>query len=238
MNKERILIVEDSLSQQILIRDCLQDSYHVTVHSQFETAVDIIKNQNFDLYLLDIQLDQGSGFDLCNLIRENNHSKDSPILFLSAIEEINQRVLGFSLGGDDYIIKPFNPLDLKARVSALLKRTQRKKQNYQIKLGEIEIDLITQTVRTFENGSSINIDLTTIEFKLLRYFAQNYEHVLSREQILNEVWGHSVNVLDRTVDSKISSLRKKLNQYANYINSVHGMGYRFAIPIDKQRKAA
>lgn len=238
MSKEKILIVEDSDAAQILIRKCLQDDYHITMHSHFETASDVIKSQFFDLYLLDIKLVDGSGFDLCSLIKGGNHSNESPVFFLSAIEEINQRVLGFSLGADDYILKPFNPLDLKARIEATLKRTRRKKQNYQIRIGDLELDLITQQVRIHDNGHSKIIELTTIEYRLLKYFIQHTEHVLSREQILNEVWGKSVHVLNRTVDSKVSSLRKKLNIYANYINSVHGMGYRFSLPNFRNKESA
>jgi DNA-binding response OmpR family regulator len=152
------------------------------------------------------------------------------VIFLTAKNSVSDKVLGFSVGADDFISKPFDGLELKARVDSRLRKRDRERAESDIlKLGDIEINKSTQKVQIFENGQATDIDLTPIEFKLLLFLCKEVNKVYSRDEILNSVWGESIHVYSRSVDTHISKLRKKLGSKSSYIESVHGSGYRFVV---------
>jgi DNA-binding response OmpR family regulator len=230
-----ILLVEDSIETYHLVKLALGQSVHLEWCKSLGEAFANIHKRPFDLVLLDLVLPDGDGYRLCSMMQTNDQLKRIPVIFLSAKTGVADKVMGFSVGGDDFITKPFEPVELKARVESRLRRLVRERnENDFVRLGELEINRVTQRVHAFDGGADQEIDLTPIEFKLLLFLARKPNHVFSREEVLNSVWGQSIYVYARSVDTHISKLRKKLGDHAHYIQSVHGTGYRFGLE-DAQR---
>lgn len=225
MNK-KILLIDDSLDVFELVSHALKNT-----QLDLQFAINAIEARNalrkikFDLILLDISLPDTNGLDLYKeiVLEELNHS--TPIFFLTANHETETKVTAFESGAHDYIQKPFHTLELKARIVAALKRTS-SKQNSTLQFGNLELNIVDHKAFINEKGSKKDLSLTPIEFKLLSLFARNPEKTFSRENVLETIWGN-VNVYDRTIDTHIYSLRKKLNSYNNCVESVMGVGYRF-----------
>lgn len=230
MDKPRILIVEDEVSHQLLIQKALEGQFEICLASTYAEAKTLIERESFDLFLLDIMLDEHDGFELCAQIKAFEKHKMMPIIFLSSRAEVTSKVLGFTLGADDYIVKPCDPMELRARIVSKLKRNQEmEKQERHLEVGDLLFHVDQQKIEVKPGaGEESPFELTPLEFKLMYYLARHQDHVLSRNQILDNVWGQSTNVLDRTVDTYIAALRKKLGVRAKYIRSVHGVGYRFS----------
>jgi DNA-binding response OmpR family regulator len=229
MQKKHILLVEDCEIHQLIIKSLLRDGQLTIVASQVE-ASNLIKTQNYDLIILDILLSDGDGMLLCQTARLSSTNELTPILFLTSRSEISDRLTGFDLGADDYVVKPFNHLELKARIEALLRRVSLNKLNSLLKFGPITIDPSTLTAWIKVDNKQSPVDLTSSEFKLLVYFIQNPDKIVTREQILEVVWNNATtHVIDRTVDAKVSLLRKKLNPYGNILKSIYGVGYRLSL---------
>lgn len=222
-----ILLVEDSkeiyrMVNQALAGPLLEVKWVTTVSE----AEQVIAKNNYEVILLDIELPDGSGIDLCSKIQLN--SPEQPIFFLTSHDELSEKVLGFSAGADDYITKPFNPLELKARVEAKLKKLEIIKKSAELfKWNEIEINMSSQEVRILEDDGLQLADLTALEFKILTYFANRMGEVIDRESMLDDIWGEDIHVYSRSVDTHVSKLRKKLSSVAHIIESVHGVGYKF-----------
>lgn len=229
--KNIILLVEDTkeifrMVEQALAGPLIQLDWSESVAS----AEEALKSQSYDLILLDIELPDGSGIDLCSKIQAEK--PELPIFFLTSHSDLSEKVLGFSAGADDYITKPFNPLELKARVEAKLKKLAAlKSQADFLKWKEIEIDKSSQEVTISFDGNSESVELTALEFKLLTYLASRKGDVIERESMLNDIWGKDVHVYSRSVDTHVSKLRKKLGPVSHIIESVHGAGYKFS-PTD------
>lgn len=180
----------------------------------------------FDLVLLDIELPDGNGVDFCSEV--NAIDAQLPVFFLTANETLSDKVLGFSAGADDYITKPFAPLELKARIEAKFKKTdQIKKASDILKWEELKINKSRQEVHILEMGQFEKVDLTALEFKLLMYFANKPFEVIHRDELLDKLWGQDVHVYARSVDTHVSKLRKKLGSVSHVIESIHGSGYKF-----------
>ncbi|MBD64899.1 MAG: hypothetical protein CME62_06810 [Halobacteriovoraceae bacterium] len=185
-----------------------------------------LKDNHYDIVLLDIELPDGSGLELCSKIQAI--SPDLTIFFLTGHNDLSEKVLGFSAGADDYITKPFNPLELRARVEAKLKKLEiLKKSADSLKWKEIQINKASQQVKILEGEDYKQIDLTALEFKLLTYFANRPREVIDRDTMLNDIWGRDIHVYSRSVDTHVSKLRKKLKPVSHIIESVHGAGYKF-----------
>jgi two-component system phosphate regulon response regulator OmpR len=228
MNK--ILLVEDSIDAYQLVDRALGSSYELHWAQNLQDAFQAVKNHTFDLILLDVMLPDGDGFKLCSVLQTDESHAQTPVIFLTAKNSVSDKVLGFSVGADDYIPKPFDPIELKARVESKLRKKQRDAvQADIIKVGEIEINKSTQSIRIKGQPESERVELTPIEFKILLLFAKAPGKVFSRDEILNQVWGESIHVYTRSVDTHVSKLRKKITPYSNYIQSVHGSGYRFYV---------
>ena len=236
-NKAKILIFEDSLMDQALLRAALESDYNITMASTAIEGLDFSKHQAFDLFMVDLMLPDKDGFQVCSFLRNQDSSKETPIIVVTSKEEIPDKLMAFNLGADDYITKPYDALELRARVKAKLKHTLNSKKSNMIEKGGLFINLNTQRV-SIPHLQIENITFTKIEFNLLVYLASNFDHVLSRDQILETIWGSNLNVSDRTIDTHVSKIRKKLGDYGDFIESVHGTGYRFTTPQIKKSATA
>jgi len=226
--KNLILLVEDS--KEIYRMVSLAVSGPLAQLDWVETVAEAekaINRQSYDIILLDIELPDGNGLELCSKIQSTNPGL--PIFFLTSHKDLSEKVLGFSAGADDYITKPFDPLELKARVESKLKKIEVLKRSADfMKWNEIQINKASQEVKVSNQGVFENVDLTALEFKLLTYFANRRGDVIERDTILNDIWGKDVHVYSRSVDTHVSKLRKKLGPVSHIIESVHGAGYKFS----------
>lgn len=225
--REKILLIEDNKEVSILVREVLSSIAEVDWAGDIQTAKKLLEdNDPYSLILLDIELPDGNGLSFCSHLQAMEIS--APIFFLTAHSELSEKVLGFTAGAEDYITKPFEPLELKARVESKLRRIQMMKENASLlKWPSIEIDKDKQEVHLQNDGQWQKADLTSLEFKLLIYMANRPQQVVSRDSMLNDIWGENIHVYSRSVDTHVSKLRKKLGPAAHLIESVHGTGYKF-----------
>lgn len=223
-----ILVVEDHADIQLGIKIILSN-YEVVVASNLDEAQKKVDHQMFDLILLDVNLPDGNGFKFCTKLQQNEKTKDTPVIFVTAESQVEDKVMGLTLGADDYITKPFDANELRARVEARLRKKIKNliTENIFIK-GKLKFDILKQSVVLLAEKES-KLDLTALEFKILLYFARHEGEVISRDQLIDTFWGKNVNVLDRTVDSHVSNLRKKIVESGYTIQSVYGAGYSFQI---------
>ena len=170
-------------------------------------------------------LPDGSGLDLCREIKSDKEKTATPIIILTAKDDEVDKVVGFELGADDYVTKPFSVRELILRIKAVLKRGERKQENLEVQrqFGDLLIDVDSHEV--FVNDQSIT--LTALEFKLLRQLVDRRGRVQSRDQLLSDVWGYSADVTTRTVDTHIKRLREKLGSMGKYVQTIRGVGYKF-----------
>lgn len=223
-----VLIIEDSPEIFRIVERFLGQDVHLTWAKTVNEAETFLRQRTFDLIILDVILPDGDGFDFFSKAQAEGVLADVPVVFLTSKGAIQEKVLGFSLGAEDYIVKPFDPMELKARVEAKLKKRDRSKlQADTLRWNGLEINKSSQRVWINESGKPEEIHLTSIEFKLLILLASHPHRVFSRDDILDAVWGQSLYVYPRSVDTHISKLRKKLGPGAKFIESVHGSGYRF-----------
>ncbi|HZQ25392.1 MAG TPA: response regulator transcription factor [Terriglobales bacterium] len=225
---ERILLVEDEEGLRMTLSDRLQREGYVVncAHDGIE-AVDMAQRLPFDLIILDLMLPRRNGFDVCREIRHSG--KNIPILMLTARSETVDKIVGLKLGADDYVTKPFEMAEVVARVEALLRRLPSKTADSRdvLHAGPIRVDL--RGTEVTRDGRVVN--LSAREFQLLRYFLENRGTTLSRDQLLQTVWGYGGTTFTRTVDVHVASLRQKLEkdpQQPELILTVKGMGYKFA----------
>ncbi|MBO5530762.1 MAG: response regulator transcription factor [Bacilli bacterium] len=214
-----ICLVEDEKSLQELLKTYLEkEGYKVNAFSRGEDVItEIDKNINYDLYVLDIMLeDDITGYDIIKRIREIN--EEVPIIFSSARDESIDKIMGLEMGSDDYISKPYSPKELVLRVNKIIRRTYKNDYNNMI-YNDYKIDLEKRTVSKEDKV----IDLTTLEFDLLVFFIKNKNKPITRETILNEIWGQDYYGSDRVVDDLIRRLRKKIKID---LNTIYGYGYR------------
>ncbi|MBO4865874.1 MAG: response regulator transcription factor [Ruminococcus sp.] len=222
----RILIVDDEPDIITLIsRYAKRDGYDIATAEDGRQAIEACQKEDFDLIVMDVMMPDTDGFTACKKIKE---FKDIPVIMLSARGTEFDKLFGFEVGVDDYVTKPFSPMELMARIKAILncRRTSTpEKDNGIINIGGLEIDTFGLTV-TADGEKS---ELTAKEFALLMLFVNNLGAVLSRDKILNEVWGYDSFGVDRTVDWQIKLLRNKLGSYRDCIKAVRGVGYKFEI---------
>jgi len=220
----RILVVEDDPGIAFGLRVDLQtEGYDVELESDGESALQRAAKETFDLILLDVMLPGKDGFEVCRELRRGGSR--TPIIMLTAKAQEAEKVMGLELGADDYVTKPFSPRELRARVKAALRRTG-EDQSRTYGFGDLELDFTRCELRR----AGQPVELTALEFKLLAAFVRNRGRVLSREQLLDLVWGQVTFVTDRVVDNHVVTLRKKIEPEPSeprYVLSVRGMGYRF-----------
>lgn len=227
MSKPLIIVVEDEADiQDIVAYNLKREGYDVLTAGRGDQGLSLIQSKNPDLVILDIMLPGIDGLTICQQLRAEAKTKALPIIILSAKEEESDVVIGLGLGADDYMPKPFSPRELLARVKALLRRAtaQESKTQDQILHGDLIIDI----ERHQASLQGIALKLTATEFKLLMVLASHPGRAFSREQLLNRVVGDAVVVVDRNIDVHIRSVRKKLGAQTGLIETVRGVGYRFA----------
>jgi len=222
MIERKILIVDDEQEICQLVGMYLENSgYSWDGANNGESALLKISQSNYDLLILDIMMPIMDGWTLCKKIRETSNV---PVIFLTAKGEEWDKVNGLKMGADDYIVKPFSPGELIARVDAVLRRTKNTDATV-LQIGQIKIN--EKSRNAFVSDKPLS--LTLKEYDLLLFFCKNQDHVFSREQILEKVWGFDYFGTARTVDTHIKTLRIKLGQDADYISTVWGVGYKFGI---------
>ena len=223
MNKNRILVVDDEEKIRTIIRKYAEfEGYQVTEAASGMEAVSLCRKQDFDMMIMDIMMPELDGF---SAVREIRKRKDIPALMLSARGEEYDKIHGFEVGADDYVVKPFSPRELVARVRAVLNRTMPRTEasDSTMTFGELSIDTASHTVKV----SGEEVSLTPKEFDLLVFLASNKGIALSREKILQKVWNYDYFGEDRTVDTHVKMLRGHLGKCRSYIATVWGIGYKF-----------
>ncbi|MGE0764688.1 MAG: response regulator transcription factor [Bdellovibrionales bacterium] len=220
----KILVLEDMEENFLVISHALGSCYDFAWAKTLEEGKELFA-QKFDLALVDIALPDGDGFQFCYWIRSQKNQNQIPIIFVTASSSVESRIAGFSIGGDDYISRPFNPAELKARIDAKLRRSG-EQSGAVVNFENISVDLKAQQVRILEGEHYSDVPLTSIEFKILSLMLAEPNRVWPREEILDKVWGKNVYVYPRSVDTHVSKLRKKLGMKSEIIESVHGLGYK------------
>ena len=223
----KILIIEDEPDiRKNLEYNLSREGYSVLTAASIAEAEQLIYSNNLSLILLDLMLPDGSGLDLCKKMKSDPDVQNLPIIILTAKDDEVDKVVGFELGADDYVTKPFSVRELILRIKAVLKRGQNKKDIVEIdrQFGDLKIDVDSHEV--YVDAELVN--LTALEFKLLIQLVDRRGRVQSREQLLADVWGYSAEVTTRTVDTHIKRLREKLGTMGKYVQTIRGVGYKFS----------
>jgi DNA-binding response OmpR family regulator len=220
-----ILIIEDDpRMQKTLERTFAHEHYSTVIAGDGQVGLDLFRRETPTAVVLDLILPSISGRELCKTFKQL--SAETPIIVLSAISEVADKVLLLELGADDYVTKPFSPRELTARVQAAIRRQRKPAVQSTYRFGDCEVDFAKMTIR--RNGNPVVI--TAHEFKLLKFFTENAERVLTRDVLLNEVWGYNFYPTTRTVDNQILKLRQKLEPdptNPKHLLTIYGAGYKF-----------
>jgi two-component system, OmpR family, alkaline phosphatase synthesis response regulator PhoP len=226
---KRILLIEDEPGLVMTLTDRLaSEGYSIVSRGDGDSGLHTALHESFDLLLLDVMLPKKSGFDVCQELRKRDVR--TPILMLTARGQVVDKVVGLKIGADDYLTKPFEMPELIARIEALIRRAGATNPLITAEVhqfGDVEIDFRRAEVR---RGGTI-VDLSAKEFQLLKYFMEHRGATLSRDELLNEVWGYDSLPSTRTIDVHVAWLRQKLEpnpRHPQYILTVHGLGYKFA----------
>lgn len=230
----KILVIDDEESLcEILRFNLCKEGYEVETALSAEEALER-DLKGFDLFIVDIMMERLSGFDFAARVRNMPAIKHTPIIFCSALEGEDDKVMGLNIGGDDYITKPFNIAEVKARVRAVLRRTAVSRQITQeaAARGNFEEDVTYHGLRIDHNKKICTMDgepnqLTRTEYDLLLFFLTHRGRIYSRDEIIDQVWGGDVVISNRTIDTNVTRLRKKLGDYGNCIVTRQGFGYGF-----------
>ncbi len=224
MPNNKILVVDDEKRIVEIVKAYLEkDGYKVVIAYEGKSALELARKERPELIVLDLMLPEISGWDVCRTLRKES---DIPIIMLTARDDTTDKIVGLELGADDYITKPFDPKELVSRVRAVLRRYEGKSTlSHVINIGSLNIDIGRRTVH---RGDAI-IELTSTEFDLLQVFAESPGIVYTRMQLLDKTQGEAYEGYERTIDSHIKNLRKKIEPDPNhpkYIITVHGAGYK------------
>ena len=222
----KVLIVEDDQAMAVALRDGFSyEGYAVQVARDGATGLQLAKERGHDLVILDVMLPRMSGLDVCRQLRSAGN--DTPIIMLTARGQEIDKVLGLKTGADDYVTKPFSFLELMARVEAVLRRASKPAEAVEgVRFGDVEINF-----KTFEASKGGRpVELSPREFKMMKYFAEHRGEVVTRDQLLDHVWGYEGLPLTRTVDMHIAKLRQKIEDTPSdprHVITVHRVGYKF-----------
>lgn len=216
-----ILIVDDEQNIRQVIREyCEFEGYHVDEASDGMEAISKVEQMDYDLVVMDIMMPKIDGF---TVVREIRKKTDTPVLMLSARGDELDKLYGFELGIDDYVIKPFSPKELMARINAIIKRSSKIREQKFLEFEGLFIDIDGRSVRV----DDVQVELTKKEYELLLYLAQNKGKAVSRGELFKNIWEYDFYEDDRTIDTHIKMLRNSLKQYRDYIVTVRGVGYKF-----------
>ncbi len=225
MTAERILVVDDEPALLELVDYNLREAGYIVVTAKDgASALAEVRRQKPDLILLDVMLPDVSGTEVCRRLRRDADTARIPIMMLTARGQEIDRVVGFELGADDYVVKPFSPRELALRVQAVLRRATNTAPDpgQRIVIGKLVMDISRHQVLV----SDVDVQLTALEFKLLLDLVTRRGRVQSRDALLDRVWGYSPGIETRTVDTHVKRLREKLGEASDYIETVRGVGYR------------
>jgi len=225
MARKKILVVDDEKKIVDIVKAYLErDGYRVIVAYDGRLALQMARSESPDLIVLDLMLPEVSGWDVCRTLRTESNV---PIIMLTALDDDSDKIVGLELGGDDYVVKPFNPKELVSRVRAVLRRAEGAVvKTKRIEFADLSIDLERHEVK---RGEKL-VELTLTEFELLRVLAEAPGRVYSRMQLLDKVQGSAYEGYERTIDSHIKNLRKKVEtdpEHPRYVITVRGVGYKF-----------
>jgi two-component system, OmpR family, alkaline phosphatase synthesis response regulator PhoP len=226
-DRPRILLVEDDQGLQLTIGDRLRsEGYVVAIESQGDAGLARARSEAFDLLLLDVMLPRLSGFDLCVALREAG--VDIPIIMLTARGQLADRVAGLKLGADDYLVKPFAMVELLARIEARVRRTPSRSAPPVYRFGDVTVDVRGPTIERAGQA----VELAAKELQLLCYFIEHRGKILSRDELLAQVWGYNAATASRTLDVHVAGLRRKLEpqpRQPRHLLTVHGQGYKLVV---------
>lgn len=226
MNNPRILIADDEAKIRQMMADYMESEFTIEEAIDGAQALEKFKENQYDLLILDVMMPRADGWVVCREVRKTSNV---PIVMLTARGEEYDRLFGFELGVDDYIVKPFSPRELMARIKAILRRGSGKSAGGdEIELAGLKINFAAHNVWV----DGIQKNLTPKEYELLTFFVKNPNHVFSRDELLSKVWGYDFFGDDRTVDAHIKMLRENLGPYRSFIVTVWGTGYKFE-PVEQ-----
>jgi DNA-binding response OmpR family regulator len=228
-----VLVIDDEKDLLELVRYKLEkEGYRIRTAQDGEAGLEAVARELPDIVIVDLMLPGIDGLDVCRRLRADRRTAQTPIIMLTAKSAETDRVVGLEMGADDYVTKPFSPRELAARIKAVLRRVSPQQvpppQSLIIRCGGLTIDLERRSVRCGEE----NIDLTATEFRLLQILAKHPGRVWSRSELIEGALGREIAVVDRTIDVHITSLRRKLGDYCDRIETVRGFGYRFQEQTD------
>lgn len=231
--RARILVIDDEESIcDIFQYNLTKEGYEVDTALSAEEALEMDLSK-YQLFIVDIMMGDLSGFDFAKRLRNVSATEYTPIIFCSALNEEDEKVMGLNIGADDYVTKPFSISEVLARVRAVLRRTAAANASAQVaEDSEYETDLNYKTLRIDRNAKLAYLDnealaLTRTEFEILQFFLTHRNRIYSRQEIISSVWGEDIVVNNRTIDTNITRLRKKIGQYADNIVTRQGFGYGF-----------
>jgi two-component system, OmpR family, alkaline phosphatase synthesis response regulator PhoP len=226
----KILVVDDEKDIVDILKYNLEKESEFIVITAFDgkEAIDKAISEKPNLIILDIMMPELNGFDVCKKLKTYAETSKIPVIFLTAKENEIDEIIGLELGADDYIQKPISPRKVIARVKSVIRRTYSEpdkmiKTDGYIKFKKLEIDTIAHSVKINDE----DVFFPKKEFQLLHFLLSNRGKVLSREVLLNQIWGENVYVVDRTIDVHVAKVREKLGDYSGYLETIKGLGYRF-----------
>lgn len=218
---QKILIVDDEEKIRNVVREYAEfEGYSVAEAADGMEAVEMCKKEDFDAIIMDVMMPRLDGFSACKEIRKH---KEIPVIMLSARGEEYDKLFGFEIGIEDYVVKPFSPKELMARIRVVLKRNSSAAASDVLKFGGLEINMAGREVSV----DGVKASMTPKEYDLLFFLVKNKNLAMTREKLLEEVWGFDFYGDDRTVDTHIKMLRNSLGEYRKYIVTLRGMGYKF-----------
>lgn len=226
---EKIVVIEDSLDYQKMVEVILAESFELFFFKDIESIVEKVVEVGADLVLLDVMVPGGDGFEAVEKLRKSALTRDVPILFVTGRKTSDDVTRAFNLGADDYITKPFDPLEFRARIEARLKKAKSLKERDRVlKAGNLILNTLERRAFLIENDAEIEVNFLPFEFRLLTFFIQNSDRNISRKEILEHfAKGKGFRVGTRSIDTHISSIRKKIPQVGAKIEAIYGVGYRF-----------
>ena len=237
---KEILLVDDSEEIGIVVKLALGNLFRVTQVSKETDVYTELFGRRYNLILLDVMLPDLDGFQLFAKLRHDDRTRDIPVVFLTGKNAIADEAMGLSLGAEDYVVKPFEALKLRARVEARLnKSAEKREQSDWIRSRDIKLSVSLQKAIVHDGTRDIELGLTRHEFQILSYLLRHEEQVVTREQLLSAIWGDKgMEVMDRAVDRHVSALRKKLGAKATSIETMPGVGYCFRSKVVSGKKAS
>lgn len=234
---DRILVLEDCTDLQSMIKSELDHWFSVSSARTIAEGRSAVENGRFDGLILDVGLPDGTGFEFCAWLRNRRETQDTPVLFLTGRSQSVDKVMGFALGADDYVVKPFDPIELRVRLQARL-RTRRANVPDQVIRGPFRFDRIAQKVFVGLGQNEKDMQLTPFEFRLLYFLASREPEFFSRSALIKNVMDSNVHVNEETIYTHISSLRRKMGKHASHLESIARVGYRFQSHLRDERQEA